>query len=245
MHFWALQDIESAEAYVPAAGAYAARQMAVIELAQRQLAKDQRVAERQRRGGRLPPAGHAGARIRQGRQGRGLARARAEDKNDADALPYHRELNRHLERWNPYADALKRLAAATTDEVLLQVLYGESVALYRTHIEQPAALVQALQKLSEVEPDNLEVIDELCERLEALNNFRDLAKVLRRKADAVGSDAERLAVLEELAVLFVEKFNNQAEALSVFEQIRELDPDNAEALAQPETLYERRRSGRS
>ena len=246
VHFWALQDIESAEAYVPAAGAYAARQMAVIELAQKGNWRKTQQGLQDANDGDETAAYRQQVTLALGfgkadKAADSLRRVLRKDKNDPDALPYHRALNRHLERWNPYADALKRLAAATTDEVLLQVLYGESVALYRTHIEQPAALVQALQKLSEVEPDNLEVIDELCERLEALNNFRDLAKVLRRKADAVGSDAERLAVLEELAVLFVEKFNNQAEALSVFEQIRELDPDNAEALAQLETLYERRR----
>ncbi|MFT4704961.1 MAG: tetratricopeptide (TPR) repeat protein, partial [Bradymonadia bacterium] len=162
------------------------------------------------------------------------------NKKDARALWMHRSLNRNLERWNPVADALKSLAPQV-DEAGQRILYRELVDVYRDHLNQPMAVMQSLQKLSDADPDNVGVLDELAEMLEEVNNHRELVGVLRRKAEVVQDVEEKIAIYELVATTFIERFNNQAEALSAYEEVLALDPDNTNALAQLEELYERRR----
>ena len=250
--FYALGDPESASAYAEDAGAIAAMERDVLDVASKG-------NWRKTHQGLQDALGHLGdaaeteayraqiaIALGMGKVDKAADSARRvlrSDKGDVDAQAFSRALNRALERWNPVADALKHLAAvaAEADPFRERLLIREQVELYRNALQQPAAVMQGLQRLSESDPTDVAVMDELIALLNELNNHRELVNVLRRKAEAVDDVATKIALQEEVATLFVERFNNQAEALACYEAILELDPGNENALLQLEDLYERRR----
>jgi tetratricopeptide (TPR) repeat protein len=147
-----------------------------------------------------------------------------------------------LERWRALVDALKEeeaQACASVDERVEVLL--EMAAVYRDHLKHDVQLTATLERASELDPDNLPVLDHLAEQYESQRRWPELVAALTRKAQRVPHAAERFELYLHLAQLFLKRLHNEPEAVRALEAASSLRPDDARAAAPLEELYEKRR----
>lgn len=162
-----------------------------------------------------------------------------------DMLTPRRHLARVLrdaERWNALVEALKEeeAKAAKAPEEKLAIL-REMVDVYRDHLNLPLMVVNTLSQMADIDESNTAVLDELAAQYEGMKRWPDLVATLNRKAPHVHDDRQRVQIYLQIANLYIDKFSNQAEAIKAFEQVLELDGENAEAIEHLKSVYEKRR----
>jgi tetratricopeptide (TPR) repeat protein len=151
---------------------------------------------------------------------------------------------RQAERWKACVDVLKdgiEKATWPAPDAKVPVLL-EMVQHYR-ELKLDPMVIETYNRILAIQPVNTDVMDALAAQLEGMANPRwpDLITLLRKKAAAVTSVEEKVALHLRVANLYLEKFSNQAEAIKAFEAILEIDPSNAEALVYLKQMYEKRR----
>jgi tetratricopeptide (TPR) repeat protein len=150
-------------------------------------------------------------------------------------------------KWSNVADLYKEQIKHTEGDLEKIPLYWELVRLYRDELKQPGLVVTtlaSLEKLCEDLGDTrqlLEVVEAQQVQFEAMKRWPDLIGRIRRRAELVDDPQVKTALNLEAGNLFLDKFNNQAEAIKSFEAVLETDEYNAEAIAKLKELYGRRR----
>jgi tetratricopeptide (TPR) repeat protein len=164
-------------------------------------------------------------------------------KTDVPASSLLRAVFVRAGKWNELAGALKSELAMLGDAAPQRrsAMLREMLWLYRDELRQDPLVVSTYQSILELDPTDLGIIEPLCAKLEEMNRFPDLVEALKRKAAATDDVSSRMEILERVAGLYQEKFNNQAEAIRVWEEVLSLDPESSRALAALEDGYEKRR----
>ncbi|MFN3201894.1 MAG: tetratricopeptide repeat protein [Bradymonadia bacterium] len=165
------------------------------------------------------------------------------DKSDRQARQALLKIYKADEKWTQYADVLKLEVADIPDEELEEKLgaLNELIGLYTTHIKQDATVVQLYGQILDLDPANVEALDALVQKYEAMRRWPDLVGTLQKKV-AITEDGEaRIALNLQIAKLYLEKFRNQAEAISTYEAVLEEDPANREAIEALTGMYAKRR----
>ena len=165
------------------------------------------------------------------------------DKDDADARQALLRLYPMLEKWKEYADILTIEVDAIPDHDVDAKIDGlrKLVAVYSSdHLSADQKLVTLYQQLLDLDPHDETAMAVLVEKYEAMRKWPDLVKVLQMQS-ARASDAERVQVNLRIAALYLDKFRNQAEAITAYETVLSDDPDSREAIEALDGLYEKRR----
>jgi tetratricopeptide (TPR) repeat protein len=115
------------------------------------------------------------------------------------------------------------------------------IEVYRDRLKLDVMVINAFNQILNIQPTNTEAGDALAAQYETMKRWPDLISLLRKKAGAAETTADKVALHLKVANLFLEKFSNQAEAIKAYETILELDPQNTEALAFLKQMYEKRR----
>jgi len=150
-------------------------------------------------------------------------------------------------KWSNVADIYKDQIKRSEDPDYQIENYWELVKIYRERLKQPGLIVTTLsnlEKLVEEQGDNrrlLEVVEAQQEQFEAMKRWPDLIGRIRRRAELVEDPEEQVRLHAEAGNLFLDKFNNQAEAIKSFEAVLEVDEFNKEAIGHLKELYGRRR----
>jgi golgin subfamily B member 1 len=150
-------------------------------------------------------------------------------------------------KWSNVADLYKEMIKRASDDAAREPLYWELINLYRDQLKQPGLVVTTLsqlEKLCEGLEDNeklLRVVEAQQQQFDEMKRWPDLIGRIRRRAELTQDPVGRTALQLEAGNLFLEKFNNQAEAIKSFEAVLEDDPLNGDALTKLEDLYGRRR----
>ncbi len=150
-------------------------------------------------------------------------------------------------KWNALLEFYKQeIAALPKDEVERKVaLYKEMLTIYQDNLHLDVMVINTYNAILQIDPGNREALDELCVRYEKASRWNDLIGVLKRKAELVEDQAERIELLRRIAELYLERFNNQAQAVKPLEAILEMDPGNRDALATLRKIYQHRRDWRN
>ena len=171
-----------------------------------------------------------------------LRRVLKANKADASARELAKAVYRRSEKWQPLAELLKQHAdEAQRESSWRSSMLRELLRIYRDELKQDMLVVTTYQALAQLHPTDLALLDELGTRLESLGRWPDLIDVKRKRIAALDSDSDRVMAMRELAQLYLVRFSNQAEAIKLFEQIRELDESDEGAVASLEDLYDKRR----
>lgn len=150
-------------------------------------------------------------------------------------------LYRELERWTQLADVLRDEKELIDDPLEKKGMLLEMVEIYRDHLGQDTNVINTLNELHKLDPDDIAILDEMAAQYEKLSRWTDLISVLKKKAEITADAEESVAIWTQIATLFVERFSNQAEAIKAYEAILELDPTNRQAMSELRSMYERRR----
>ena len=154
-------------------------------------------------------------------------------------------LYKQAERWKACVEILKeavdKAAWAAADEKVPLLL--EMVDIYRERLKLDINVVDSYNRILAIQPGNVQVIDALVGQLESSANPRwpDIIALLRRKASLTAAPAEKVVLQLRIAKLYLERFQNQAEAIKCYEAILEIDAANPEAVAFLKQMYEKRR----
>ena len=125
--------------------------------------------------------------------------------------------------------------------------YWQLIEIYRDHLRQPGLVVTTLAAFEKVLEDAhdteglLKVVETQQVQFEQMKRWPDLISRIRRRAELTTDPAGRTALHLEAGRLFLDKFNNQAEAIKSFESVLEADEFNAEAITKLKDLYAKRR----
>ena len=171
-----------------------------------------------------------------------LRRVLKANKSDASARELAKAVYRRGEKWQPLAELLKQHAEeASREPAWRSSMLRELLRIYRDELKQEMLVVTTYQSLVQLHPSDLDLLEELGGRLEALGRWPDLIDVRRKRIAALDSDSDRIAAMRDLAQLYLARFSNQAEAIKLYEQIRELDETDEGAISSLEDLYDKRR----
>ena len=161
-----------------------------------------------------------------------------------------RELARvykQAERWNAFIEVMKEgveKAKWPEPEAKIPVL-RDMIEVYRDRLKLDVMVVNAFNQILNIQPTNFEAADKLAAQYESMKRWPDLISLLRKKASAAETPAEKVELHLRVANLFIEKFSNQAEAIKAYEAILEIDPDNSDALASSSRCTRSAATGRS
>lgn len=149
-------------------------------------------------------------------------------------------LYRREEKWNPLLDLLKREVDNDDDEAEKIHILREMVAIYQDRLKLDVMVVQTYNKIRKIDPSDQESLKALTIKLEEMRRFPDLVDVLRQRASISSTAEEQVGFLLQVANIYVDKFSNQAEAVRSYEQVREVEPDNVQAIEFLSKMYRQR-----
>ncbi len=147
------------------------------------------------------------------------------------------------EKWKAAVDMMKEgveKATFSSPELKVPVLF-EMIDVYRDRLKQDTMVLAAFNQILTIQPDNLQAVDALSAQYEAMGRWPELISILRKRAGVVTLPAEKVDLHLRVAKLYLEKFQNQAEAMKAFEAVLEIDPANQDALGKLKEAYEKRR----
>ena len=162
------------------------------------------------------------------------------DLQAADAL---KRLYRATGKWNAVVDLLKREVEDLPDGAVAAkvAVYQEMVRIYSDELKLDVMVNTTYQNILKTDPGNPEAIDALIVQYEKMRRWPDLVGVLQQKIELATEALAQVALLKQLATIFVDRFSNQAEAIKAFERVLSLAPDDVEAMGYLKQMYERRR----
>ncbi len=164
-----------------------------------------------------------------------------DDKIDEHDLEELREIVQLYERLGRHRDLIThqlKLAEVTPDAEEKRELYRAAGRRWLEQFSNAQNATEAFEKLLKVAPNDEEArrrLDELYRKRRAWNQLYDL--YASELADKQG--AERLTLMREMAQLAQERLNKPQDAIGLYRQILEIDPDRVEILDSLEKHAER------
>ncbi|MBP7288872.1 MAG: tetratricopeptide repeat protein [Nannocystaceae bacterium] len=152
-------------------------------------------------------------------------------------------------KWSNVADLLKDQLkhVADSDIEARERVHWELIEVYRDQLRQPGLVVTTLSALEKVLEDAgrttelLRVIEAQQDQYEQMKRWPDLIGRIRRRAELSPDPEQQKALHLQAGNLFLDKFNNQAEAIKSYEAVLEIDAYEPTAIAKLKDLYGRRR----
>ena len=143
-------------------------------------------------------------------------------------------------RYGDLVQILSRQADAASDPATRVALHRRIASVWADKLGKNQNAVASFEKILEAEPGDTETATRLKELYAKSRSWRPLIEVLRRELPHV-DEAGRRARLVEMARLAGERLNDAREAITLYNQVLAIAPQDPEALAGLATLYERER----
>src|SRR6185436_18069191 len=91
---------------------------------------------------------------------------------------------------------------------------GEVVEIYRSKLRLDPMVINTLSTILKIDPENQNAMNELADKYRQLGKWNDLIGVLGKKAEIANLPVfDRVALLREVADLWIERFGNHAQAI--------------------------------
>ncbi len=159
------------------------------------------------------------------------------DPDNEDAELSLEAVLRRLGLWEPLVTLLLRRAGRNPDNELGRRARQEAANLTRTELEDPEAAAPHLEKILQVEPDNMDVLVALYEVYEELGDTTNFLRVAERRSELTEDKAERILICRRAAAEMMSTKELRVKAADALEKIVELDPDQEEVYRDLEGLY--------
>lgn len=171
--------------------------------------------------------------------------AASEIRADAtDALAGMRRLLAARGAWAEYAKVAELEASKTKDPAKVAVLHRELARLWGDRFGQAARAAGHWRKVLELSPGDRDALLGLAEALGEADDPAQLDAVLARIAGGEADPRERAGALKQRAALAAGPLKRPEEAVELYRQAVELDPDDAETLGELARLLEKRAAWR-
>ncbi len=163
-----------------------------------------------------------------------------------------RELYRRGQKWNALVELMRSeldaLPANSDDATVRErrvALLRELIGIYRDELQLDVMVIHTYKALLEEVPGDREALAELAKTYEGMGRWNDLIHVLEDQVEVEEDVDRKVALLNRVASLWIDRFANYNQATKPFEAIVELEPENREALGKLKTIYTKKRAWRS
>ena len=144
-----------------------------------------------------------------------------------------------MKRWTDLIATLKKKADLAADPVDQVEIWTRVANLFVQRFSNQAEAIKAYEKIIGLDPTNPEALSNLKQMYERRRDWDKLISVYQKEIDLLDDASEKAARTMEVAELASTKLRRPKVSQELWGQVLVLDPDNAKALAQLETLYER------
>ncbi len=157
----------------------------------------------------------------------------------AKALSELDRLLTSMQNWDELIVVLEQ-QAENSEEETQRLDFLRRVALVQEveRSDRPSA-ISAYRNVLNVDGSDSSALDALYRLYKADENWTELAQIVLTKADNTIDPVEKRPLHFELASLYEDKLNDTFEAIAQTRMVRDLDPDDSEALASLRSLYKK------
>mgnify|MGYP000860176330 CR=1 FL=1 len=149
------------------------------------------------------------------------------DDANVEALTALSQLHEGRGEWEDLLGVLGRLASLNpAEEVLIRV---RMAGILEEKVKDPNRAIQAWEDVLSLEATHSVALDHLQNLYGSMENWKGLAAVYERLLDLSSSNPDRILFCNRLAVLFESALDDKARALSYWQQILDIDPEDDEA----------------
>lgn len=140
--------------------------------------------------------------------------------------------------WRPLVSVLERRIPLAADPDVGVALALERARIFEEELRNSDETIRALEQLiTELDPRNVEAHDRLRRVAEAKQDWARVVTVAERQLFLTEDPAARASRALEIGLLWRDRLKDVAKALTAFERVIELDPENAQALHALAPLY--------
>jgi golgin subfamily B member 1 len=143
------------------------------------------------------------------------------------------------ERFGDLVALVGETAAQVEDPDLARTLWIKSANMYDVQIGDVDGAVGAYRQVLEQDPSDIEVLSALEALYRRTERWRDLAGVLRRRAEIATDPAEKEELLAQTAAIHDQFLEEPEQAIGIHKEILEIDPTSQGALSALDDLYAR------
>ncbi len=161
-------------------------------------------------------------------------------ERDADNLELIRaieDLQREPGRERDLIKTLRRRAALEFDANKKRDLFREAKGLAESALADAALAEEVLRELIEADDSYRWAFEELTRLREAAGDYKEVVKLLERRAELTASGPDVVTIKHEAASVYADKLGDTAGATKVYEEIFEADPFDKVAAGQLRKLY--------
>ncbi len=172
-----------------------------------------------------------------------VMRKEPENQEARDEL---KRLYQQSKKWNALLDLLKGEADLLAhDDVAGKVaIYEEVVRIYRDHLSLTTMVINTYKTILGLQPENQSAQKELIEIYDKEGRWNDLVNILNTRAQATEDTEEKIGLLNRMAQIWIDQFNNFNRAMGPLEEILALEPTNHQAIETLKKVYLKRRAWR-
>jgi tetratricopeptide (TPR) repeat protein len=144
-----------------------------------------------------------------------------------------------MNRWPDYVKTL-RSKADLVPEIQEQVRLNLEVAqLFIERFSNLSEAIKAYERVHELDPTNRVALERLRDMYERRKDWERLIAVMATEAETIEEKVEKLERYVEIALLAEQRVKKPASCIELWEKVRSVDPDHAQALASLASFYER------
>lgn len=166
------------------------------------------------------------------------------DPDNRDARDALKRLYMQTEGYNAlvelYRQELERTQA--TDVAGRVSILRDIASVYRDRAKNDAALVTVLTQIVQADEQDIDAVRELTRVYEALGRWRDLLGFQQKLAELSNDPEEKASLYRAVARRWMEQFSNVQNAVTAYEALITVEPNDEEAQSRLKELYLKRRS---
>jgi len=141
------------------------------------------------------------------------------------------------ERWDELLSILKvECDAAEYDDEKTAFLLRAG-ALQRDRLDDDDGAIESFKAVLDSDETDKDALNALVELHDSRTEYPELFSTLSTLSDVTASDTDRAGILRRMASIAEERLERSDDALSLWEEITRLDPNDAASLAELERLY--------
>ena len=163
----------------------------------------------------------------------------AVDPGNVQLMVSMAELYEKTQQWDALASMYGQIVQTTDDPKIQADTYVKMGRLAASHLNIPDQAPGYYEKALEVDPANVDAIEELEVIYSQRNQWQRLLEILQAKVDAVSEPEEVIASKLKLAEVYEDRTDNVDKAIEVYRDVRAADEFNLPALKGLERLYAR------
>ncbi len=139
--------------------------------------------------------------------------------------------------WDSLVQVLEETVEQTEDSDAQRELLRRAASIYVDHIGDVDATANCLERVIELVPDDLESIEDLENIYRHLQDWEKLVGVLKSKANIMDDFEAKKTLLHQAGTIYEEVSERPQDAIEVYKDVLDLDPQDTLAIDRLEVLY--------